>query len=248
MSSRIATVILALSLEGGLCAGQSSPDPLKIGSVTVQGSIRTRVEGWQWFEGLGNSDYVFSGSLLRLSFSHVSPTLDWRFEIAAPILLGLPDDPVGPGAQGQLGLGASYYVANHQSRNAAMTLPVQGYLRFKNLFGSESNALRIGRFEFADGGEAAPEDATLTAVKRNRVNQRLIGQFTYTHVERSFYGAHFQHDTPRVNWTLMGAFPTRGVFQVDGWAYENCVRLRIRYQAIARQVQFRRVARVWDLL
>jgi hypothetical protein len=31
-----------------------------------------------------------------------------------------------------------------------------------------------------------------------------------TRVERSFYGIHFQHDTPQLNWTLMGAFPTRG--------------------------------------
>jgi hypothetical protein len=65
--------------------------------------------------------------------------------------------------------------------------------------------------------EVTPKDATLAAVKRDRVNQRLIGQFIYTHVERSFYGVHFQHDTPRLNWTLMRAFPTRAVFQVDGW-------------------------------
>jgi hypothetical protein len=25
--------------------------PIKIGSVTVQGSIRSCVEGWRWFEG-----------------------------------------------------------------------------------------------------------------------------------------------------------------------------------------------------
>src|ERR1700680_2779452 len=110
MSSRISPVVLALYLGCRLCMGQSAPDPLKIGSVTVQGSVRTRVEGWQWFEGLGNSDYVFSGSLLRLSFSHESPTFGWRFELAAPVLLGLPDDAVAVGAQGQLGHGASYYV------------------------------------------------------------------------------------------------------------------------------------------
>ena len=222
--------------------GQSAPDPLKIGSVTVQGSVRTRVEGWQWFEGLGNSDYVFSGSLLRLSFSHESPTFGWRFELAAPVLLGLPDDAVAVGAQGQLGHGASYYVANHQSRNAAMIFPIQGYLRFKNLFGSESTALQVGRFEFADGGEVTPKDPTLAAVKRDRINQRLIGQFIYTHVERSFYGGHFQHDTPRFNWTLVGAFPTRGVFQVDGW---GLMKTAFAYASATRQLHGKSNSAEW---
>ena len=98
-----------------------------------------------------------------------------------------------------------------------MIFPNQAYLRFKRLFGSEANALRVGRFEFADGGEVTPKDPTLAALKRDRINQRLIGQFTYTHVERSFYGIDYQHDTPQWNWTVLGAFPSRGVFQVDGW-------------------------------
>jgi hypothetical protein len=98
-----------------------------------------------------------------------------------------------------------------------MLFPIQGFLRFKRLFGSRSNSLRIGRFEFADGGETTPQDKTLALIKRDRINQRLIGQFTFTHVQRSFYGVHYQHDTPKLNWTLVGAFPTRGVFQVDGW-------------------------------
>jgi hypothetical protein len=217
MAKPIAPVVLALSLGCRLCPGQSAPDALTIGSVTVHGSIRSRVEGWQWFKGQGNSDYVFWGSLLRLSFSQESPTFDWRFEFSAPILLGLPDNAVAPGAQGQLGHGASYYVANHRSQNAAMIFPNQAYLRFKKLFGSEANALRIGRFEFADGGEVTPKDPTLATLKRDRITQRLIGPFTYTHVERSFYGIHYQHDAPDLNWTVLGAFPSRGVFQVDGW-------------------------------
>src|SRR4029077_20456434 len=80
-------ILLGLALAGQLCLAQSTSDALKIGPVTVQGSVRTRAEGWQWFEGQGDSDYVFSGSLLRLSFSHESPSLDWRIELGAPILL-----------------------------------------------------------------------------------------------------------------------------------------------------------------
>lgn len=95
-----------------------------------------------------------------------------------------------------------------------MIFPIQGYVRLKR-----PNSLRLGRFEFADGGEATPKNATLSILKRDRVNQRLIGQFTFTHVQHGFYGFHYQHDTPKFSWTLVGAFPTRGVFQVDGWVW-----------------------------
>jgi hypothetical protein len=225
--------ILLLAFEAGMCTGQSAPEPLKLGPVTVQGSFRTRLEGWRWFEGQANSDYAFSGSALRLTFGHQSEWLDWQLELEAPILLGLPGDAVAPGAQGQLGLGATYYVANRQSQNAAMVFPMQGFVRFKKLFGSASNNSRIGRFQFADGGEATPKDPTLALIKASRINQRLIGTFTYTHVQRGFYGAQYQHDTPPLNWTVLGAFPTRGVFQVDGW---GLMKTAFAYAAVTRQL------------
>jgi hypothetical protein len=125
-----------------------------------------------------------------------------------------------------------------------MLFPIQGYLRFKNLFGTESNTLRIGRFEFADGGEVTPQDLTLATVKRDRINQRLIGQFTYTHVERSFYGVHFQHDTPRFNWTALGAFPSRGVFQVDGW---GLMKTAFAYASVTHPMNGKSNAAEWRL-
>jgi hypothetical protein len=229
---------------GHACFAQSSQEPMKIGSVTVQGSIRSRVEGWRWFEGQGNSDYAFSGTQLRLTFKQQSERFDWQLELEAPVLLGLPNDAVAPGAQGQLGLGGSYYVANHQNRNAAMLFPMQGFVRFDKLFGSESNSLQIGRFEFADGSEATPKDATLAYVKRASISQRLIGGFAFTHVQRGFYGVHFQHGTPKLNWTLVGAFPTRGVFQVDGW---GAMKTAFAYASVTRQVPANTTSAEWRL-
>src|SRR5216684_5880096 len=234
--------ILVLAFEAQTCNGQSAPEPLKLGPVTVQGSVRTRVEGWRWFEGRANSDYAFSGSALRLTFGHQSEWLDWQLELETPILLGLPTDAAAPGAQGQLGLGATYYVANRQSQNAAMVFPMQGFVRFKTLFGGDSNSLRIGRFQFADGGEATPKDPTLAVIKGSRINQRLIGTFTFTHVQRGFYGAHYQHDTPKLNWTVVGAFPTRGVFQVDGW---GLMKTAFAYASVTRQLPGAKTSAEW---
>src|SRR5262245_60675060 len=42
--------------------------PARIGEVKTSGSLRTRVESWNWFEGSANNDYTYAGSILRFSF------------------------------------------------------------------------------------------------------------------------------------------------------------------------------------
>ena len=205
-----------------LCYGQNAvaPKPFKIGNVVVTGSIRSRVEAWDWFQAdTGDGTYAFSGNLFRISFAQSKESYDWQVEMAAPILLGLPDNAVATNAtQGQLGLGATYFVSNSRSQNAANIFPKQAFVRFKNLFGDSKQSVRFGRFEFVDGAEVAPKNATLIAVKRDRISMRLIGHFGWAHVGRSFDGMHYIYNSPKNgNFTFVGGIPTRGVFQTDGW-------------------------------
>jgi hypothetical protein len=223
---------LTLCLIPVLARAQAAPDAKKP-SLNISGSIRTRAEAWDWFEGNANNDYAFSGSIFRLSLGRQTKNLDWQFEMATPLLLGLPDDAVAPGAQGQLGLGATYYVANDNSRNAGLPFLKQGFIRLKNLGGSEANTLRIGRIEFIDATEVAPKSATLAAVKRERLAHKLIGNFVWSHVGRSFDGLTYVYNNPRNNFTFLGARPTRGVFQVDGWGELN---IGLAYASYTRQV------------
>ena len=210
-------------------AAASQPQPLKIGSVTVQGSIRTRLEDWNWFEpDSGNNSYVYSGNLFRISFSQTRETFDWQLEFAVPFLLGLPNNAVATGTQGQLGLGASYYVANNKSQYAGMAFAKQGFLRFK----SPRQSLRLGRFEFLDSSEATPKNATLAAINRDRVAQRLIGNFGWSHVQRSFDGVQYLYSAGPDTFTFVGARPTRGVYQTDGWGELN---IAFGYAAYTRQ-------------
>jgi hypothetical protein len=172
---------------------------------------------WDWFAGDAENTYPFLGSLLRLNFGQQKKAWDWQVEAALPVLLGLPDDAVAPGSQGQLGFGAAYYVANNRARNAALPFLKQGFLRFKNLGGNSAHSLRVGRIEFVEATETTPGNGTLAAVKRDRIAHRLIGNFGWTHVGRSLDGAQYVYNTPDHNLTIVGARPTRGVFQVDGW-------------------------------
>jgi hypothetical protein len=189
----------------------------------VTGSLRSRLYFWDWFQpAAGNNSYQYSGNLFRIGLSQRSDTWDWNAEFAVPFLLGLPSTATGTGPQqGALGLGANYFSANSASRNTAMIFPKQLYLRFDGLGGSKAHTLQMGRFEFLDGSEVLPKNATLAAVKRDRVFQRLIGTFGFSDVGRSFDGVHYAYATPNNNFTFIGAVPTRGVFQVDGWGWNR---------------------------
>jgi hypothetical protein len=210
-------------------AAQSDPAaPLHIGDVTVSGSLHERYEDWNWFQSKGESSYGYSGSLLRLMFSQNEKTYDWAFELAAPILLGIPNQAVQAAPQGQLGLGGAYYAANRNSQNAASIFVKQAYLRLK-----EGHAiLRLGRFEFTDGGEVTPKDETLAIVKRDGISQRLIGVFGFSDVQRSFDGAQYTYSNGSWNFTAFSSVPDRGVFQVDGWGW---VKTPVTYAALTKQ-------------
>ena len=86
---------------------------------------------------------------------------------------------------------------------------------------SEANTLQVGRFEFNDGSELAPKNATLATLKRDRVSQRLIGTFGWSDVGRSFDGVHYSYSKPTNDFTFVAATPTRGVFQTDGWGWNR---------------------------
>ena len=132
-ASQISAFVVAaiFFLPPGFASAQSSAPPWQIGSVTVQGSVRTRLEGWDWFKAPGAENaYAFPGTLLRLSFSQQRRDFDWTFEVAAPVLLALPNDAIAPAPQGQLGFGGSYFAANHNSQNAALVFPKQVFSRF----------------------------------------------------------------------------------------------------------------------
>jgi hypothetical protein len=203
--------------------------------VKIQGSFRSRLEMWDWFEPRSNDNsYRLSGNILRVSIGQQLSRMDWQIELAAPFLLGLPEDAIAPGAAGQLGLGANYYAANDRHRNVAMVFPKQAFVRFKG----GPHGIRIGRFEFIDGSELTPKEASLAWVKRERIAQRLLGPFGWSHVGRSYDGLHYAWTRGQTNFTVIGALLTRGAFQVDGWGN---LKTGIAYVSLNRLMQWARV-------
>ncbi|HEY0303469.1 MAG TPA: alginate export family protein [Longimicrobiales bacterium] len=185
---------------------------------TFTGAVRLRGESWQWFDHpTAENSYNYLGALVRVAVSDQMPRLSWRIELAAPVLLGLPDDAVAPAPGGQLGAGASYWQANDSSDNVANVFLKQAYVRIGKPVAQGGHSVRAGRFEFVDGNELTPANATLAALKRDRIAHRLVGNFGWTHVQRSFDGAQYGHDRSGQNITALAVRPTRGVFDADGW-------------------------------
>jgi hypothetical protein len=226
IAAQVALLALILLLRApSVAQTAAAPDtfaPIKLGDIIFTGNLRSRFYGWDWFQpASGDNNYVYSGNLLRLGLSQNRNRWAWNAEFGVPFLLGLPSNANGTGPQqGALGFGANYFTAN-RARNTAMVFPKQLYVRFNSLARDQRQSLQIGRFEFLDGGEVVPKDATLSALKRDRVNARLIGNFGFTDVGRSFDGLHYTYATSADNFTIVTAVPTRGVFQVDGWGWNN---------------------------
>jgi len=216
--------LLLLFLAGMACAQTiSAPDaPIKIGDVEVTGTLRSRLYVWNWFQAAnGENQYTYSGNYLRLNLAEKFSAWDWDAEYAVPFLLGLPATATDPAPQGALGLGANYFSANSSAQNTAMIFPRQLFVRFHGLGGSDANKLQVGRFVFQDGSELTPKNATLATLKRDRVSQRLLGDFGFSDAGRSFDGVHFSSTTSANDFTFIAAVPTRGVFQVDGWGWNR---------------------------
>ena len=189
--------------------------PIKIGGLTLSGSIRARWENTDWFASdKADGSYNFGAVVLRASLSQSKEKYDWQVEAEAPLLINLPTTAIAPAPQGQLGLGASYFGAN--GKQDGSVLLKQGFIRFKGLFGDQKSSLRLGRFEFNDGTETTPGDPALAAIKATRISQRLIGVYGFSHVGRSFDGINYVRNAKAGNFTFVGARPTKGAFQLNG--------------------------------
>lgn len=233
--------LLAAPLGAAAQAPASGGPPPAPGAVTWQGSLRVRPEHWDWF-GAGGGRYGYLGLLARASLQQQRARVGWRVELAAPAVLGLPDDALRPPPRGQQGFGAAYWAANDSAESPVGLFVKQAYVRLGAPPKEARHSLRLGRFEYSEGAETAPEQTTLAALKRDRVAQRLLAPFGFTHVGRSFDGAHYAFTHPAANVALVAALPTRGALDVNGWSSLN---VRLGYGALTRPFTWRGGAGEW---
>jgi hypothetical protein len=203
-------MILALCWPSDASAGQAASPPSAPPAWRWQVRDTTRVETWRYFQpkpGGGEPDYTFVANRLLLS-------LDWRrprFELGGSVQYvqfgGLPRTATGPGA---LGTGALYF--DHAGRTDSRQLYLRMLqLRLKNL--APGVDVQVGRFGYASGGESPSGDPKIEAVKRQRVDARLIGEFEWSLYQRTFDGVRLDVSRPQWHGTASVLRPTQGGFE-----------------------------------
>jgi hypothetical protein len=177
-----------------------------------------RVDAWQWFAAPPESNtYGYYESQLRVGLSQVLPHWDWQVELEQPAVLDAPDDAVSPvSAQGQLGLGGTYYAANGNNSYPAAAFFKQGYARYHFGNNEGDKNVRVGRFEFFEGLEMQPTNPTVNWLQVNRISQRLISNFGFSIAQRSFDGLDGHYGQGSWDITGFAARSDQGVFNMNG--------------------------------
>jgi len=226
-------LFFAAALSGAQCYSQSPPGKTAAADHAIRFSIydRTRIDAWQWFAAPPESgSYGYVESLLRVGVAQKLNRWDWQLELAQPAILDAPSDAVSPvSAQGQLGLGGTYYASNGNNDDSAAAFLKQGFLQYR--FAGPDRHVRLGRFEFFDGQETRPTNATIAWLQTNRVAQRLVGNFGFSNAQRSFDGLNAQYSTGPWTATAMAARADQGVFNMNGNPELN---VDLQYVAVTR--------------
>lgn len=128
---------------------------------------------------------------------------------------GLPDDAIGPGA---LGTGALYF--DHSSSASSH----QVYLKTASV-ALRSIAKRldvqVGRMPYTSGAERLSGVSKIEAVKRQRLDSRLLGEFEWSLYQRAFDGI-------RVDWSGDAYRVTASAFQPTQGGFEDAAGVSMR--------------------
>ena len=206
----IAALVILLAATGAR-AQLETEGPLD-SHIRLEVSDRARYERIDWFRtaptsAIRNYDYGFFANRLQVGLRVTRDPIELFVQYQNSLLTSLPKNAPGPGGS---------YFANTPEVNQEKGILRNAWLRWKQPFGADGVSVQAGRQIFREGLEAPPvADATLAWLQKNRIAERLIGPFDYTHVGRSFDGAQLGYDNAAVNVTGFYFVPTQGGFEIN---------------------------------
>lgn len=174
----------------------------------------TRAESWSFFDPPstgGNPDYTFLANRLRIGVDRTWRRVDVSASVQYVQFGGLPSHAVGPGA---LGTGALYF--DHSGRTDSRGVYARTLFARVRLPGGV--VVQGGRLPYQSGAESPSGQPKIEAVKRARLDSRLIGEFEWSLYQRTFDGVRADLDRKRWHVTTAWLSPTQGGFEDDAGA------------------------------
>lgn len=171
----------------------------------------TRVEAWRFFEPPttgGDPDYAFIGNRLRVGLTRAWRRVDVSGTMQFVQFGGLPAGAFGPGF---LGTGALYFDQSGETDSRGLYLPALN-VRVRLPRGI---TLLGGRFGYTSGAEAPSGRPKVEAVKRARLDSRLVGDFEWSLYQRAWDGVRGDIDRPAWHGSAAWMIPTQGGFEED---------------------------------
>jgi len=207
----LAATLLSPTLTYSQTTSQAGAQPVPPPSPwTFTARDVLRVENWHYFEpkpGGGDPDYAFVGNRLLFEARYNVPKVEVRLSGQWVGLFNLPPNSLGPGA---LGTGPLYYAQGGNRENPQRVYPKYLYVRLKQL--APGLDVQLGRQAYASGAEASSRLPKIEAVKRQRLDARLVGEFEWSIYQRSFDGIRVEWAGPHVKVTGAALMPTQGGF------------------------------------
>jgi hypothetical protein len=175
----------------------------------------TRFEVWRYFEpppptavftpGDPSTDHVGNRLLagLRLRRGRVDGTVALQYVQFG----GLPPNASGPGA---LGTGALYY--DHSSDTSSEQVYLKAaHVAFRQI--AQHLDIQIGRMPYTSAAERPSGVPKIEAVKRQRLDSRLVGEFEWSMYQRAYDGVRVDWISDSVRVTGSAFQPTQGGFE-----------------------------------
>lgn len=218
MKRKVQMAWLLLAALSVLRSGRATADDefRLLDHLTLSASNRVRGEFVSWFEPRGpnsNESYGFFANRARFGVTLSFPSVEFFVEAQDTRLVNLPGSDSINASVGTLGPGAVYF-ANTHDRDQGETILHRGFATVRK-FGLPGVGVMVGRLGYNHGLEKLSADPVVVWLQKNRISQRLIGNFDYTHIGRSFDGVELLYDYGALNWTTLVAHPTAGGFEIS---------------------------------
>jgi hypothetical protein len=214
MSAKAAVLAAAICAAAAPGQGQTTAPAASTAAaqppVTAYVRDWTRVEMWHYFEpnpGGGDPDYADIATRLHAGLERKTKKYELTGALQYVQFGGLPTNAFGPGP---LGTGPLYY--QQGGNNTASHGLSLRYLNAKVKDILPGWSIQGGRMAYASGTESPSGDTKIEAVKRQRVDSKLVGEFEWSMYQRSFDGVRTDLDRRTFHATAAAFHPTQGGF------------------------------------